>query len=137
MTAERLAADCWHDRYYGAPSDGSAWTSEGECDRRVLRGGFWFHDPANLRAANRFRLGAGKRNHNLGFRFAIPFRACPFCMDTLSLYIARGSGPSGPRLRGRAGRPVGRLADGSDSKKMGIALGVVEIHRELMIAEQT
>ena len=30
-------------------------------------------------------------------------------METLSLYFAHGSGPYGPRLRGRAGRPAGRL----------------------------
>ena len=31
--------DCWHDDYEGAPSDGSAWTAQGDCSRRVLRGG--------------------------------------------------------------------------------------------------
>ncbi|MBM3540084.1 MAG: formylglycine-generating enzyme family protein, partial [Alphaproteobacteria bacterium] len=28
--------DCWHDSYAGAPSDGSAWTTGGDCGRRVL-----------------------------------------------------------------------------------------------------
>ena len=37
-----------------------------------------------------------------------------------SRFFARGSGPDGPR--GRAGRPAGRLAAVSDSKKTGIAL---------------
>ncbi len=34
--------DCIHENYRGAPSDGSAWTSGGECSLRVFRGGFWF-----------------------------------------------------------------------------------------------
>ena len=34
--------DCWHDRYAGAPADGSAWRSGGDCFLRVLRGGSWF-----------------------------------------------------------------------------------------------
>ena len=33
--------DCWHENYARAPSDGTAWTSGGECGRRVLRGGSW------------------------------------------------------------------------------------------------
>ena len=31
--------DCWHDSYEGAPSDGSAWISNGLCRFRVRRGG--------------------------------------------------------------------------------------------------
>ena len=34
--------DCWHENYARAPSDGTAWTSGGECGRRVLRGGSWY-----------------------------------------------------------------------------------------------
>ena len=33
--------DCWHDSYQGAPSDARAWTSSGDCGRRVVRGGSW------------------------------------------------------------------------------------------------
>ena len=36
--------DCYHDRYDGAPTDGSAWTS-GDCTYRVLRGGSWVSYP--------------------------------------------------------------------------------------------
>ncbi len=43
-------------------------------------------------------------------------------MDTISLFFARGSGPNGPRLRGRAGRPAGRLAAWSGSVLNGLAL---------------
>ena len=62
--------DCWHSDYSGAPTDGSAWTSGGDCDRRVLRGGSWNISPRHLRAANRYRNGTGIRNNNLGFRVA-------------------------------------------------------------------
>ena len=33
--------DCFHDSFRGAPSDGSAWTSGGDCGRRPIRGGAW------------------------------------------------------------------------------------------------
>ena len=46
--------DCYRDTYEGAPGDGRAWT-EGKCDTRVLRGGSWYIDPGNLRAAYRDR----------------------------------------------------------------------------------
>ena len=34
--------DCWHGNYEGAPVDGSAWVSGGDCEKWVLRGGSWF-----------------------------------------------------------------------------------------------
>ena len=33
--------DCWHGSYAGAPTDGRAWATGGDCERRVLRGGSW------------------------------------------------------------------------------------------------
>ena len=45
--------DCWHDSYSGAPSDGSAWTTGGECSKRVLRGGPGTSVPRFLRSAYR------------------------------------------------------------------------------------
>ena len=43
-------ADCWHENYEGAPSDGSPWVS-GDCSERVSRGGDWgsymdYRDPS-------------------------------------------------------------------------------------------
>ena len=61
--------DCWNDSYQGAPTDGSARES-GHCKRRVLRGGSWLDSPRLLRAAVRFRLGAGIRSDCDGFRVA-------------------------------------------------------------------
>ena len=62
--------DCWHESYQGVPTNGSAWTSGGDCTRRVLRGGSWDSRHMNLRAAYRFRLGAGSRISDIGFRVA-------------------------------------------------------------------
>ena len=63
--------DCWHDNYDGAPTDGSAWVSEGSCKVRVLRGGSWSSKPRNLRSADRNGVTAGSRVFSvLGFRIA-------------------------------------------------------------------
>jgi formylglycine-generating enzyme required for sulfatase activity len=61
--------DCYHDNYNGAPTDGSAWTSD-DCPRRVARGGSWGYAPLGLRSASRFGTGiaATQRSGSLGFR---------------------------------------------------------------------
>ena len=46
--------DCVHANYEGAPDDGSAWTEEGACERRILRGGAWAVAPEVLRSAIRY-----------------------------------------------------------------------------------
>ena len=60
--------DCWHETYARAPAGGSAWTSGGDCGRRVLRGGSWFDLPRFLRSANRLWSITGNRRGNAGFR---------------------------------------------------------------------
>ena len=62
--------DCWHESYAGAPRDGSAWTSGGDCGRRVLRGGSWGSKPRFLRSADRNWFPAGNRFNIAGFRVA-------------------------------------------------------------------
>lgn len=61
--------DCWNGSYEEAPIDGSAGT-DGDCSRRVLRGGSWNNRPALLRAAGRNGVGVGERGLNIGFRVA-------------------------------------------------------------------
>ncbi len=63
-------ADCWHENYARAPSDGSAWLEhgEGDCGRRVLRGGSWSDGPMVLRSAVRLWNDAGSRSDGLGLR---------------------------------------------------------------------
>jgi len=61
--------DCWNERYSGAPSDGSAWTS-GNCGRHVLRGGSWDVAAQYARAAGRKWSGTTYRGSDGGFRLA-------------------------------------------------------------------
>jgi len=61
--------DCWHASYDDAPGDGRAW-EEGDCGRRVIRGGSWYGKPGDVRTANRFWYTTYFRNNNLGFRIA-------------------------------------------------------------------
>ena len=63
--------DCWHDNYEGAPTDGSAWTEGGDCDRAVIRGGSWVNRPRTLRSANRGGFIADDRYDYFGFRVAL------------------------------------------------------------------
>jgi len=59
--------DCWNDNYTGAPKDGTAWI-EGDCNRRVKRGGSWEAGAILMRSAVRFGGLLNKRNRNNGFR---------------------------------------------------------------------
>ncbi|MFZ4701230.1 MAG: SUMF1/EgtB/PvdO family nonheme iron enzyme [Candidatus Methylumidiphilus sp.] len=63
-------ADCWHGDYNNAPVDGSAWleANQGECVRRVVRGGSWNFIPLLLRSGFRYR--GNPANIYLGFRLA-------------------------------------------------------------------
>jgi len=65
--------DCWHGSYQGAPSDGSAWTTGGQCGRRVLRGGSWINYPRNARTAIRLWSSTVNRFDFIGFRVARTF----------------------------------------------------------------
>ncbi len=62
--------DCWHDSYASAPANGSAWTSGGDCTRRVVRGGSWVVSPRDLRSASRYRDTASGANDCRGFCLA-------------------------------------------------------------------
>jgi formylglycine-generating enzyme required for sulfatase activity len=60
-------ADCWHNSYQGAPTDGRAWDSPG-CDMRVIRGGSWREGGNYMLSATRFKYSAGVRQSQDGFR---------------------------------------------------------------------
>lgn len=63
--------DCVHDSYDGAPTDGSAWVTDGYCDTHVIRGGSWLSPPENLRSADRVWLTSfDRQDSGLGFRVA-------------------------------------------------------------------
>ena len=62
-------ADCWHDNYQAAPSDGSALEGAAYCNRGV-RGGSWFSLPLGLRSANRYWGRPDAALNDQGFRLA-------------------------------------------------------------------
>jgi formylglycine-generating enzyme required for sulfatase activity len=61
--------DCWNESNVGNPGDGSA-RMTGDCGRRVLRGGSWFFDPRNIRAASRDSSSTDYRYDSISFRVA-------------------------------------------------------------------
>lgn len=60
-------ADCWHDGYRRAPTQGEAWVNSG-CRIRVVRGGAWASSPAQTRAAWRSQAESDATNALTGFR---------------------------------------------------------------------
>ena len=60
--------DWYHETYYGAPTDGSAWLKGGDQKYRVLRGGSWNNDANNLRSAYRDNIVPTNKNDLNGFR---------------------------------------------------------------------
>jgi len=59
--------DCWHDDYTDAPTDGSAW-EDGDCSKRVRRGGAWVSDAASVRSGVRGVYDATFKVDLVGFR---------------------------------------------------------------------
>ncbi|RJG00407.1 formylglycine-generating enzyme family protein [Noviherbaspirillum sedimenti] len=62
-------ADCWHNSYKGAPSDGRAW-DDPLCRVRVIRGGSWRDGEAYMMSTTRFKYDASVRQNQNGFRVA-------------------------------------------------------------------
>jgi formylglycine-generating enzyme required for sulfatase activity len=60
--------DCVHYDDDGAPTNGAAWITGGDCSNRIIRGGSWLSSPNSLRSAFRYRLAAFTRQNSLGFR---------------------------------------------------------------------
>jgi formylglycine-generating enzyme required for sulfatase activity len=67
--AWQWTADCYHDSYNGAPTDGSAWTTDCIVYGRVVRGGGWKFLPGGVLRDGR-RLGNEGVLSDLGFRVA-------------------------------------------------------------------
>lgn len=60
--------DCWHNSYENAPTNGSAWITDGDCQQRVLRGGSWNSSPKACRSAARGRMDVDAGLYDIGFR---------------------------------------------------------------------
>ncbi|MBC1238101.1 formylglycine-generating enzyme family protein, partial [Nostoc sp. 2RC] len=61
-------ADYQHEDYQDAPSDGSAWTIDGNPEYRMLRGGAWDYDFNYCRSASRYFENPSTRNESFSFR---------------------------------------------------------------------
>jgi len=68
--AREWVADCYVNNFTRAPTDGAAVT-DGDCGRRVIRGGSWESAPADTRVANRSRIDIGVRARYMGVRLAL------------------------------------------------------------------
>ncbi len=64
--------DCWHNNYKNAPNNGSAWEedADGDCNRRIIRGGCWYSGTHGLRFAYRNWGDPIRRLTSVGFRLA-------------------------------------------------------------------
>lgn len=62
-------ADCGHDNYNGAPTDGSIWAG-GDCSTHTVRGGAWFQGPESARSAARAADKTDFHIGDIGFRVA-------------------------------------------------------------------
>jgi len=63
--------DCWHKSYNGAPNDGRAWTADGRCSQRIVRGGSWISIARYVRSGNRSKINTDSRIYRNGFRVAL------------------------------------------------------------------
>lgn len=63
-------ADHWHIDYEGAPVDGSPWTTGGDEERRVVRGGSWYSNVFDCRPSNRSWGITNVQSGDIGFRLA-------------------------------------------------------------------
>ena len=61
--------DCWQQTHNGAPPDGRA-RSDGDCSKRVIRGGSWLIGPIGMRSAMRAGIDSQYRDDDVGFRVA-------------------------------------------------------------------
>jgi formylglycine-generating enzyme required for sulfatase activity len=62
--------DCYTASYRGRPQDARAWTWQGGCELKSVRGGSWASRPLDARAAARDAALPSLRQSDLGFRLA-------------------------------------------------------------------
>ena len=67
-------ADTYHEKYTGAPDDGSIWGKLGDKKAKVLRGGSWNGPPDNCRSAYRNWCDPDLRFYDIGARVVVGAR---------------------------------------------------------------
>jgi formylglycine-generating enzyme required for sulfatase activity len=67
--AREWVADCYVNNFVKAPTDGAA-VADGDCSKRVIRGGAWSNAPVDMRTANRSRIDSGVTVQYMGVRLA-------------------------------------------------------------------
>lgn len=67
--AAEWVQDCYQGGYSNAPRDGAAWLTE-SCEKRVVRGGYWYTRARELRPSGRDHAEDGRRHSGVGFRVA-------------------------------------------------------------------
>ena len=60
-------ADCWRDNF-SAETGNDTPAGDGECGKRVIRGGAWSFPVQEVRSANRWRDFPTRRSDDTGFR---------------------------------------------------------------------
>lgn len=63
--------DCWNPNYRGAPENGYA-REDGDCSIRVIRGGAWNQEDANVRVLHRGQALPDVKSDYIGFRVVVP-----------------------------------------------------------------
>jgi len=66
--AREWVMDCYTASYAGRPEDARAWTWQGGCELKGVRGGSWASRPRDARASARGAEPASLRQSDLGFR---------------------------------------------------------------------
>ena len=88
---QEWTADCWNDTYEGAPADGRAW-QQGNCTRRVTRGGSYHRKDDSHDSASRLSASSRERTGFIGFRVA---RTAPV-VESRPRQARRDAFPRGP-----------------------------------------
>ncbi|WP_198290257.1 SUMF1/EgtB/PvdO family nonheme iron enzyme [Methylosinus sp. LW4] len=93
--------DCWHgasdyvwhpdsDYPAGAPKDGREWITDGDCSRRVVRGGAWNAGSEQLRSSNREAWKPTENGNLVGFRVARALSPDPSVIATIKQQVEIG-----------------------------------------------
>ena len=101
----------YHPSYQGAPADSRPWTTGGDGDRRVVRGGSWDDLAVDCRSANRYSYPHAGRRPTIGFRLAMSLTQPPMTAAAPTPAIAAVAPVLAPRNDPRLDRRGARRAE--------------------------